>query len=315
MAALQSHRVRALVIFGGGPRTFLSEDYEVGYERALVEEFAQGLELGWGAGAAIEFYAPSRANDDHVRDYWARYQQLSASPTAAMLSFWTAVNDDVIELLPAVETPTLVLHPEREIIAPVGWGRFLAEHIRGAEFVALDSDIDLICVSDVIDEMAAEIVSFLGRALPETELDRPDPALVTVVAVASSSAAAGREIAATLERLGGRVQPRPAVTAVFDSPGKALRASNALLRDFASHQRPRSGIGVGIHVGECVLSEVGYRGEAVDLAHRLAVQAQPDNEVVLTAVVRQLLSTDDVEFEPRAAIAAHQVLAVIVDPA
>jgi pimeloyl-ACP methyl ester carboxylesterase len=131
-----------------------------------LESFAANLERGWGSGVGISSYAPSRSKDPHVRDYWARYQQLAASPAAAMRSFWAAVNSDVTDLLPAVDAPALVLHPERDIIAPVDWGRFVAERIPGAEFVRLDSDVDLICVSDVIEEMAQHIAGFIDRVTP-----------------------------------------------------------------------------------------------------------------------------------------------------
>ncbi len=39
----------------------------------------------------------------------------------------------------------------------------MAERIPGAEFVTLDSDIHLICVSDVLDELADHIRRFLDR--------------------------------------------------------------------------------------------------------------------------------------------------------
>jgi pimeloyl-ACP methyl ester carboxylesterase len=84
-----------------------------------------------------------------------------------MRYFWASVDSDVTDLLPTITVPTLVLHPERDIIAPVEWGRFMADHIPGAEFVALDSDVDLICVSDVIEEMAQHIGEFVRRALHE----------------------------------------------------------------------------------------------------------------------------------------------------
>jgi pimeloyl-ACP methyl ester carboxylesterase len=163
LASLYPERVRALVIFGGGARTVAGPGYEIGHHRETLERFAENLERGWGSGVAISSYAPSRAKEPHVRDYWARYQQLSASPTAAMRYFWAAVDSDVTDLLPTISAPTLVLHPERDIIAPVEWGRFVADRISGAEFVALDSDVDLICVSDVIDEMAHEIGEFIQR--------------------------------------------------------------------------------------------------------------------------------------------------------
>ena len=165
LAALHPERVRALVVFGGGARTVAGPGYEIGHDRKTLESFAENLEKRWGSGVAITSYAPSRATEPHVRDYWARYQQLSASPAAAMRYFWAAVESDVTDLLPAVTMPTLVLHPDRDVIAPVAWGRFMADHIPGAEFVALDSDVDLICVSDVIDDMARHIGDFVERTL------------------------------------------------------------------------------------------------------------------------------------------------------
>jgi DNA-binding SARP family transcriptional activator/pimeloyl-ACP methyl ester carboxylesterase len=166
LASLHPERVRALVIFGGGARTLAGPGYEIGHDRDTLERFAANLEKGWGSGVGISSYAPSRSRDPHVRDYWARYQQLSASPAAAMRSFWAAVDSDVTDLLATINTPTLVLHPEGDIIAPVEWGRFVAERIPGAEFVGLNSDVDLICVSDVIEETAHHIAGFIDRLAP-----------------------------------------------------------------------------------------------------------------------------------------------------
>ncbi len=165
LASLYPERVRALVVFGGGARTIAGPGYEIGYDRETLERFAANLERGWGSGVAISSYAPSLAKEPHVRDYWARYQQLSASPAAAVRYFWAAVESDVTDLLPTISAPTLVLHPERDIVAPVEWGRFVADRIPGAEFVALDSDVDLICVSDVIDELGDHTQRFIERVV------------------------------------------------------------------------------------------------------------------------------------------------------
>ncbi|HUG00188.1 MAG TPA: alpha/beta fold hydrolase [Ilumatobacter sp.] len=169
LASLYPQRARALVIFGGGARTIAGPGYEIGHDRETLRRFADNLERQWGTGVAISFYAPSRAKEPHVRDYWARYQRLSASPAAAMRSFWAAVESDVTDLLPTITAPTLVLHPERDIVAPVAWGRFMADRIPHAEFVALDSDVDLICVSDVIDDLAQHIGEFIERTLRSAE--------------------------------------------------------------------------------------------------------------------------------------------------
>jgi len=163
LASMHPDRVRALVVFGGGARTVAGPGYEIGHDLELLESFAANLERGWGSGVGISSFAPSRAKERYVREYWARYQQLAASPAAAMRSFWAAVNTDVTDLLCTIDAPTLVLHPERDIIAPVEWGRFMADGIPHAEFVTLDSDVDLICVSDVIEEMAMHIAGFIHR--------------------------------------------------------------------------------------------------------------------------------------------------------
>ena len=62
-----------------------------------------------------------------------------------------------------IRVPTLVVHAERDLLVPVDQGRYVADHIPGAEFVTLDSDVHLICVSDVIDELGQHIRAFLRR--------------------------------------------------------------------------------------------------------------------------------------------------------
>ncbi len=48
-------------------------------------------------------------------------------------------NVDIRAALPRVRVPTLVIHATDDHIAPVAQGRYIAGHIPGAEFVALDS--------------------------------------------------------------------------------------------------------------------------------------------------------------------------------
>src|SRR6202035_3609141 len=121
---------------------------------AVVDAWARHVEAKWGTGVAISTAAPSLAHDPNVRAYWARYQRLSASPSAAT-RFLRATNEaDVRHILPQIEVPMLVAHAERDLMVPVAMGRYVADHVSGAEFLALDSDIHLICVSDVLDQLA-----------------------------------------------------------------------------------------------------------------------------------------------------------------
>lgn len=165
LTARHPERVLALALQGGFARSLAGPDYAIGHDRARVESFATTLEEGWGAGAQIELYAPSLSADPVVRDYWARYQQLSASPAAAMRFLWAALEADVRHLLPDIAVPTLVVHADGDVIVPAAFGRYVAERVRGAEFVELHSDVHLICVSDVIDQLADAVEGFIRRVV------------------------------------------------------------------------------------------------------------------------------------------------------
>jgi pimeloyl-ACP methyl ester carboxylesterase len=165
LAACYPERVAALVLFNGYARHLATADYPAGHDRAVVDAYARNLEAKWGTGVALSSAAPSLAHDPNVRAYWARYQRLSASPSAAMRFFWATSEADVRHLLPNIHVPTLVANAEHDMLVPVAQGRYVADRIPGAEFLLLDSDIHLICLSDVLDQFAGTMTAFLERVL------------------------------------------------------------------------------------------------------------------------------------------------------
>jgi DNA-binding SARP family transcriptional activator/pimeloyl-ACP methyl ester carboxylesterase len=170
LAARHPERVAGLVLFAGCARQLAAPDYDIGSPPELMDAYIRHVEARWGTGVALSSAAPSLAHDPAVRAYWARYQRLSASPATAMRFLRATSEADVRSSLPDIHVPTLVIHPERDMLVPVEQGRYVAEHIAGAEFVALDSDIHLICVSDVIDQVADHMHDFVGR-LSEAAVD------------------------------------------------------------------------------------------------------------------------------------------------
>jgi DNA-binding SARP family transcriptional activator/pimeloyl-ACP methyl ester carboxylesterase len=163
LATLHPERVRALVLFNGYARQLAAPDYPIGHDPDLVNAYVRTLEAGWGTGVELSSAAPSLAHDPAVKAYWARYQRLSASPASAMRYLRATVEADVRSILSDVRVPTLVVNAERDLLVPVEQGRYVAEHIAGAEFVTLDSDVHLICVSDVIAELSDVVHDFIGR--------------------------------------------------------------------------------------------------------------------------------------------------------
>ena len=72
------------------------------------------MEAGWGTGVGISAFAPSRAADPAARQFWARLQATSASPSAAATFLHALTEIDIRDSLPAIGAPTLILHAERD---------------------------------------------------------------------------------------------------------------------------------------------------------------------------------------------------------
>jgi hypothetical protein len=63
-----------------------------------------------------------------MREEWARYERVVATPTSMTIAFDVHNSVDVRDLLAQVTQPTLVIHSTRNVLAPVAHGRYLATH-------------------------------------------------------------------------------------------------------------------------------------------------------------------------------------------
>jgi pimeloyl-ACP methyl ester carboxylesterase len=71
---------------------------------------------------------------------------------------------DVVDLLPKVRAPTLVLHSRRDGAVPFDEGRRVAASIRRAKFVSLDSDNHVLLETEPAwPTFIHELNSFLQR--------------------------------------------------------------------------------------------------------------------------------------------------------
>ena len=83
-----------------------------------------------------------------------------AVPGRSARSIETFDDIDVRGVLPAITAPTLVVHATGDTCVPVGNGRWLAEHIAGAQLVEMDGNH----VNFDVDRFADEVETFLtGR--------------------------------------------------------------------------------------------------------------------------------------------------------
>jgi DNA-binding SARP family transcriptional activator/pimeloyl-ACP methyl ester carboxylesterase len=289
-AATRPERTRALVLYGAHARVFAGDGYEFGFEPATVDAFIRNMEANWGTGVGISLLAPSRAADPVAREFWARCQTTSASPTAAATFLRALTEIDVRHALPLIDAPTLILHASRDRSVPVEAARHNQQLIPNAKLVELDTDVHLIWVSDVIEQITSEIERFIAQTVPTTN---PERMLTTLVAFAPSDLlpSRSRAVDAAIERNRGRVlHPRGIV--LFDGPARAIRCAQALMAD----KRTKRSAGVAVHTGECQFADEEARGIAVDLVKQLAALAVP-GQVLVTQTVRDLTVGSSIELE------------------
>jgi pimeloyl-ACP methyl ester carboxylesterase/DNA-binding CsgD family transcriptional regulator len=113
----------------------------------------------WGQGATLEMLAPSLRSSSAQLETAAALERASASPAMAAALVEAMIRTDVTSLLPRVAVPALVIHRRGELI-PAEQGRYLADHIPGAEYAELDGSDHLPWVGDT-DAVVAAVEHFI----------------------------------------------------------------------------------------------------------------------------------------------------------
>jgi class 3 adenylate cyclase len=309
-AASHPERTSAIVLYGTWARLGWAPDYPEGVDPALLAGLV-GLVDRWGTGVGLSAWAPSRARDAQLRDWWARLQRSSASPAMARTLFESYADLDARCLLPAIQAPALVLHRRGDGLVPLALGRYLADHIPHAQLVELPGEDHLFFVGDT-DTVLDEIELFLTGARPAQPLDRVVTTLLFTDVVGSTALAAEvgdqrwREqiegfkdvVRREVERGGGRVVDftGDGALAAFDGPARAIRCGVGLHKAVAPLGLE---LRVGIHTGEVEHLRGGdLGGLAVHLAARIMAEAGT-GEVLVSSTVRDLVVGSGIGFTPR----------------
>ncbi len=166
-AAMYPERTKSLILQGAFTRYVEAPDYPWGFPEALAERVLARMEEHWDEPNALAQVSPGRAIDPDAREWWAKMQRMAVSPAAAVALFRMTMATDVREVLGAIHVPTLVLHHTDDRLVNIGCGRYLAEHIPDAQFVALSGSESVFGPTTVADELVEEFVT--GRPLaPES---------------------------------------------------------------------------------------------------------------------------------------------------
>ena len=317
-AATYPDRAWALVLKGALARDLRAPDYPWGEDEAeALDAIAQmpAAAAHWSEEMLqLAREACPSGTDDEIAAF-ARYLQYGLTPGGAQALARMNLEIDVRHVLPAIRVPTLVLHNRDDPWVDVGNGRYLAQHIPGAQYVEFPAGGHTQSAATSGPLMDA-IEGFLKRAWAVAAADgnEPDRVLATVLftdIVGSTEHASRlgdrgwRELLQKhhelvreqlLRHRGVEVDTAgDGFFASFDGPARAIRCACAVtesVRDLGLDLR------AGLHTGECELVDGKVAGIAVHTGARVAAQAQP-GEVLVSSTVKDLVAGSGLAFDDR----------------
>lgn len=309
-AAIHPSRTSGLILIDTCARFGAAPDYPAGRSEEDLADISQLVQNIWGTEAMGPFTAPDLASRDPGFSKWfAKIQRSYLSPRDAAKLLELEQAWDVREALPLVGVPTLVLHVEGFLPIPVEHGRYLAEHIAGAQLVLLPGT-DSPCF-ERMDEADRHIEEFLGGLTKVAEAERALSAILftdIVGSTAKASTLGDREwrqllethdaVARTVvEQHKGRVvkMTGDGMLATFDGPGRGIRCALAL-----SESLHPLGVEIraGLHTGEVEVRQADIAGIGVHIAARVMDAAGP-GDLLVSPAVPMLVAGSGIEFEDR----------------
>ena len=164
-AVKHPERVSKLVLYGGFARGRRMRGAPVDAEQA--DAMLTLMRTGWGQEnpafrqVFTSLFVPGGTAEQ--MDWFNELQRKTTSPENAVRIRLISDYMNVVDLLPQVTAPTLVLHCRDDAIQPYEEGRFIAANIPGARFVGLEGRNHLILESDPgWATFRHEVSAFLG---------------------------------------------------------------------------------------------------------------------------------------------------------
>jgi pimeloyl-ACP methyl ester carboxylesterase len=274
------------------------------------QDFGDAVRSDWGDGRAVKCLVPSVRS---IRQL-GMMERMCASPGMARATVEASFGIDVRPILPTINLPTLIIHARGDPGVPVQYGRYLADHISGAQILEVEGVDHAPWFTDP-DTTLTRIEEFLtgGHAAPPRSRRALRAVLFTdIVASTQHAAAEGDERwRAVLQRLDdvmNELTQRFEGTVVkstgdghlatFDGPTQAIRCAEALRADAETLGiRIRS----AIHTGECELLDADIGGIAVHVAARILEHAGA-GEILVSRTVRDLVIGSGTGFDDRGSV-------------
>lgn len=309
-AATNPDRVEGLILMNTYARRVSSPDHDAALSPEFYAGFIDLVTENWGEPIAAELLAPGSAHDPVFREWWATSLRASMSPGAARAMVAMNAAIDVRNALPAIHTPTLVIHRTGDGGSPVAGGRFIAENIEGARFLELPGDDHFPWLGDAETVLSA-IEEFVTGGLSGGVTNYALASVLFTDIVSSTERAArlgDRDWSALLKthdgivagevaRHGGRKikSTGDGSLSVFEGPARAARCWSAISGRLGDIGLVIRG---GLHTSEVELVDGDVQGLGVHIAARLMDLASP-GELIGSSVVRDLAVGSGLQFADR----------------
>jgi len=309
-AATYPERTSALVMSGCYAKWIKADDYPWAPTREEHEAAFVAYEKHWGTPIGFKTIAPSFADDETCRNWWARNLRLGASPAAGIALYRMNIEIDIRSVLPSISVPTLILHRDGDRLINVENARYLANHIAGAKYVELAGSDHLPWFGDS-EAVLDQIEEFLTGVRPRMTTERVLSTILFVDIVGSTERAQSLgdarwrdllgtfhgQVAQELSRFGGQLidTAGDGVFSSFDGPARAVRCAMAI-RERAA----RIGIAIrgGVHTGECEIAGGKLAGIAVHTGARVASAAE-SGDILVSSTVKSLVAGSGLRFASR----------------
>ena len=264
--------------------------------------------LSWPRGI-LGLWAPEWAGDPVRRERLERYIRTAVTPRQARRLLEMSLRSDLTEVLPHIQSPTLVLWP-RDCAARRETAEEFAELVPGAVFREMPGDALLPFALD-IDLLGDLIEEFVTGTVPPPPTSRVLASVLFTDLVDSTAQAAALGDSAWAELLerhhesvrasvlghGGEVIKTlgDGVLATFTGPAQAVRCAQRVVADAVA-----AGLDVrsGVHTGEVERRGGDIAGLAVHLAARIMAIAGA-REVLVSRTVKDLVVGSELRFADR----------------
>ena len=312
-AVRHPERVSHLILFGAFARgSDITENPKLAAARSLIdtnwEVFTETL-------TQVSF---NWSSHEDARDI-AKLMRAGVTPDEYKTVRQMVTAADVTELLPRVQTPTLVFHPRATRALAASVPKELVSSIPTAHMVMLEGESALPERGDSSAILAA-VEDFFGETTTQPDaVSRPNTAetrtilftdMASSTALAQQLGDAGAQevrhahneiVRATLSSTAGSEikHTGDGIMASFAAASSALDCAIAIQRGVAAHKAEHQGsplaVYVGLNAGEPIAEDDDLFGTSINLAARICDHAEA-GQIVASDVVRQLAAGKDFLF-------------------